>query len=147
MSLADPHSKLSCGLLVWYALFQGAHAIVNARYLLNPVALPFAPPPVGWLPQTVAFLNGMAVVDLVNAVLSVLFVVGFLRHRRWSVWLGTLTLTVSIYAAAVFTWGIVQTGAWRGIGWEYLWVNVPFIPVVVLFAVWSFWAASGRLAP
>jgi hypothetical protein len=98
------------------------------------------------VPQTVAFLNGAAVLDFVNALLAVVFVVGFLRRRHWSVWLGTLTLTVSIYAATVFIWGIVQAGAWRGIGWEYLWVNVPFLPVVVLFAAWSYWAATGRLA-
>jgi hypothetical protein len=79
-------------------------------------------------------------------VLSVIFVVGFFRRARWSVWLGTVTLTVSIYAAAVFTWGIVQAGAWRGLGSEYLWVNVPFVPVVALFAAWSYWAGSGKLA-
>jgi len=146
VSLGDPHSNVSRGLLLWYALFQIAHSVLNGLYLVSPGAPPFAPPPEGWVPQAVAFLNGMAALDFVNAVLSVIFVVGFLRRAPWSVWLGTVTLTVSIYAAAVFTWGIVQAGAWRGLGSEYLWVNVPFVPVVILFAAWSYWAASGKLA-
>jgi len=147
MSLRDPRNILSTALLLWYALFQAVHAVFNGRYLLDPGNPPFAPPPEGWLPQTVAFLNGMAFVDFANAVLSLLFVAGFLRRARWSTWLGTVTLTVSVYAAAVFTWGIVQAGAWRGPGSEYLWVNIPFLPVLLLFVVWSYWAASGKLAP
>jgi hypothetical protein len=144
--LANPQSSLARALPIWYALFQTAQAVLNARYLLNPVTLPFAPPPGGWVPQTVAFLNSAAVLDFVNALLAVVFVVGFLRRRHRSAWLGTLTLTVSIYAGATFIWGIVQAGAWEGIGREYLWVNVPFVPVVALFAAWSYWAATGRLA-
>jgi len=57
-----------------------------------------------------------------------------------------LTLTVSVYAAAVFLWGAVESGALRGVGSEYLWVNVPFVPVVVLFGSWCYWGATGRLA-
>jgi hypothetical protein len=76
----------------------------------------------------------MAAADLLNAVLSVVFVLGFLRGAGWSVWLGTVTLTISLYAAVVFTWGIVEAGAWRGLGSEYLWVNVPFVPVVCYVA-------------
>lgn len=146
MSVSDPHSKLSRGLLLWYAIFQAAHSVLNGWYLVNPGSPPFTPPPEGWAPQAVAFLNGMAAADLLNAVLSVVFVLGFLRGAGWSVWLGTVTLTISLYAAVVFTWGIVEAGAWRGLGSEYLWVNVPFVPVVLLFAAWSYWAATGKLA-
>ena len=98
------------------------------------------------MPQTVAFMNGAAAADLINAVLSVVFVAGYFRGGRWAVWLGTVTLTVSIYAAVVFTGGMVQAGGWRlFLGPEYWWVNVPFIPVVLLSAAWSYWAASGKL--
>ena len=147
VSLREPSSPISRGLLLWYAFFQTGHAGLNTWYLASPGApLPFAPPPGGWVPQTVAFLNGAAAADLANAVLSVAFVAGFFRGARWAVWLGTVTLTVSIYAAVVFTWGIVHAGAWRlYLGPEYLWVNVPFIPVVLLSAAWSYWAASGKL--
>lgn len=106
--------------MVWYAFFQTAHAGLNARYLASTGPLPFAPPPEGWLPQAVAFLNGAAVADLINAVLSVVFVAGFFRGARWAAWLGTLTLTVSNYAGLVFTLGIVQAGGWRLLRLEYL---------------------------
>ena len=139
---------MSRALVAWYGVFQAAHLLLNARYQLVPFSarppLPFAPPPEGWLPQTVAFLTGMAVADLVNAALSLLFVAGFFRRARWIVWLGTLTLTVSVYAAVAFTWGAVVAGA-PALGVSYLWVNVPFIPVVVLFVAWSYWVTRGKL--
>jgi hypothetical protein len=143
--LGDPYSGLSRGLVVWYGLFQAVHALLNGRYLLDPGIPPFEPPPEGWLSQTVAFLDGMAAADFLNALASLLVVAGYFRRARWAGWLGTLTLTVSFYAAVVFTWGAVRSGALRGIGSEYLWVNVPFLPVVVLFFAWSFWVVSGKL--
>ncbi len=86
----------------------------------------------------------MAVADLFNAALSLVFVVGFFRRARWVVWLGTVTLTVSLYAAIAFTWGAIAAGA-PALGFAYLWVNVPFIPVVVLFVAWSYWVIGGKL--
>jgi len=144
--LSHPHTSLCRGLVAWYGLFQLAHALLNGRYLLSPGSPPFEAPPEGWLSQTVAFLNGMAVADFFNALLTLVFVFGYFRRRAWSAWLGTLTLTVSVYAAAVFLWGAVESGALRGVGSEYLWVNVPFVPVVVLFGAWCYWGATGRLA-
>jgi hypothetical protein len=95
----------------------------------------------------VAFLEGMAGADFANALASLVAVAGYFRRTGWAGWLGTLTLTVSVYAAVVFTWGAVRSGALRGIGPEYLWINVPFVPVVVLFFSWSYWVASGKLGP
>ncbi len=148
ISLSDPQSAVSRALVVWYGAFQVVHLLLNARYQLVPTAsrppIPFAPPPEGWLPQTVSFLSGMAVADLFNAALSLLFVAGFFRRARWVTWLGTLTLTVSLYAAIAFTWGAVAAGA-PALGAPYLWVNVPFLPVVVLFFAWSSWVTHGKL--
>lgn len=107
-------------------------------------APPFHPPPEGWLPQTVAFIDGIAFADWVNSVLSLVFAWGYFRARHFAPWLGTLCLTISIYAAFVFIWGAVASGA-GGLGRPYLWVNLPFIPVIILFAVWCYWGARGRL--
>ena len=144
-SLSYPHAPLCRGLVAWYGLFQLVHALLNGRYLLSPGSPPFEAPLEGWRSQTVAFLNGMAVADFVNALLALVFVFGYVRRRAWSAWLGTLTLTVSVYAAAVFLWGAVESGALRGAGSEYLWLNVLFVPVVVLFGAWCYWGATGRL--
>ena len=143
MSVIQPNDGTSKILVVWYGLYQVGHILVNGTYLLKPGAPPFAPPEEGWSRQTVAFMNGMAAADLVNAILSVVFVSGFLRQARWHVWLGTVTLTVSMYAATVFTYGSVAAGAWNAQALQYLWLYIPFIPVVVLFVLWVYWLASG----
>jgi hypothetical protein len=128
-------------------VYQAAHFALNARYQLFPVApelLPFAPPLEGWAPQTVSFLSGMAIADLVNAGLSLVFVAGYFRRARFVPWLGTVALTVSLYAALAFTWGAVAAGA-PALGLPYLWVNLPFVPIVVLFFAWAYWMLAGRL--
>ena len=140
----NPDSRAARLLVGWYGVYQAGHIVVNGTYLLRRGVPPFAPPPQGWLPQTVAFLDGMAIADLVNAILSVLVVIGFLRQAKWRFWLGTVTLTVSIYAATVFTYGSLTAGAWNGQISEYLWVYLPFIPVVLLFVVWLYWLMAGR---
>ncbi len=141
----DPRSRTTQLLVAWYGLFQLAHFFLNGAYLLDPGEPPFHPPPEGWLPQTVSVLNGIVFADWVNSVLTLVFVWGYFQARRWAAWLGTLTLTVSIYAAVVFLWGAVASGA-QGLGAPYLWVNLPFLPVVVLFVAWCLWGAGGRLS-
>ena len=96
------------------------------------------------MPFTVSFINGIVFADWVNSVLSLLFAWGFFRAKPWAAWLGTLTLTVSMYAAIVFLWGAQASGA-QGLGVPYLWVNAPFLPVVVLFVAWCYWGATGQL--
>ena len=145
---ADPRARASKALVAYFGLFQAAHLLLNARYQLVPFAerppLPFAPPPGGWTPQIVRFTSGMAVADLVNVAFSLLFVVGFFRRASWSPWLGTVTLAVAAYAAFAFTWGMTAAGA-PALGVGYAWVNVPSIPVVVLFGIWSWWVVTGRV--
>lgn len=119
--------------------------MVNGTYLLSPGMPPFAPPPGGWRPQTVAFLDAMAAADLANAVISVAFVTGFLRGVRWSAWLGTFTLAISMYAASVFTYGLWAAGAFEHEMSDYLWVYLPFIPVALLFIGWFYWLIAGSL--
>ena len=146
--LANPHSIASRALVVLYGIYQTGHLLLNATYQLLPAAarppLPFTPPAEGWLPQTVAFGSGMAVADMVNAALSLVLVFGFFRRARWVAWLGTVTLTVSVYAHIAFVWGSAAAGA-PALSSAYLWVNIPFVPVVVLFVAWSYWVANGKL--
>ena len=144
----DPRSRPSKWLVGYFAMFQAGHALLNARFQLVPVAdrppLPFEPPPGGWSPQIERFTSGMAVADLINAVLSLVFVYGFFQRTKWYPWLGTVTLTVAAYAAFAFTWGAVATGA-PALGPSYAWLHVPTAPVVLLFFVWLWWVNTGRL--
>ena len=73
-----------------------------------------------------------------------LLVVGYFRRASWVGWLGTVTLTISVYAALAFTWGAVAAGA-PALGLSYLWLNIAMIPIVVLFVAWSYWATSRKL--
>lgn len=121
---------------MWYGLYQAGHVVLNSLYLAG-ILESFPPsPPAGWTTQAVHLFTGMAALDLLNAALSLVFVAGYWRGRPWSVRLGTITLTVSLYAAALFTYGTLASGAWAGHELAYLWFYLPFIPVVVL-AVWS----------
>jgi hypothetical protein len=145
--IADPRGRVAKGLVAYFGLYQAAHFLLNARYQLLPFAerppLPFASPPGGWTPQIARFTSGMAVADLINAAFSVAFVVGFFRGASWYPWLGTVTLTVAAYAAFAFTWGATAAGA-PALGAAYAWVNLPTVPVLLLFILWSWWAIDRR---
>ena len=142
--LNNPDSNWAKFLVAWYGIYQFGHIIFNSLYLLNPGTPPFPPPADGWLPQTVHFLNGMAIVDLINAVLTQVFVYGHFTKATWRMWLGTLTLTISMYAAIVFTYGTIAIGAWAGNLLGYIWFYVPFIPVAILFGLVAIWTVRGR---
>src|SRR6185369_17610333 len=73
-------------------------------------------------------------VDLVGAFLALLFVRGYLRRARWRMWLGTLTLTISVYAAVIYNYWTIASGAWAGKNvLAYVVVDAGFLPVLLLF--------------
>ena len=43
------------------------------------------------------------------------------------------------------TYGSVAAGAWNAQTLQYLWLYVPFVRVVLLFALWVHWLPSGTL--
>ena len=88
---------------------------------------------------------GITAGDLVNAILALVFVYGYFTKTQWSMWLGTMTLSISMYAAVVFTLGTIAMGAWAGNLFGYLWSYILFIPVVILFILFGVWAARGKL--
>jgi hypothetical protein len=86
----------------------------------------------------------MGWVDLVGAFLALLFVRGYFRRTRWRMWLGTLTLTVSVYAALIFNYWSIASGAWIGRNLlAYAVINAGFVPVLVLFVLFCQWGTRG----
>jgi len=86
----------------------------------------------------------MGWVDLFGAFLALLFVHGYLRRSRWRMWLGTVTLTISVYAAIIFNYWSIASGAWAGRNvFAYGAVNVGFLPVLLLFYLVCQWGARG----
>lgn len=148
--MKNPYSSLARFLVIWYGLFQTAHILVNTRGLVQlasgSIDFPALPPPEGWAPQSIQAMTGMASVDLFNAILTLIFAYGYFRRRRWQVWLGTLTMTVSIYAAVIFTYFTVAVGAWTAENLPaYLFLTLAFVPVVLLFGLYGYWVSSAAL--
>lgn len=143
--MKKPYSPLMRSLVVWYGLFQAVHIFVNVRGLLQlaqgSIDFPALPPPGGWSSQTIHFMTAMASLDLINAILTLIFVYGFFKQTPWHVWLGTLTLTVSLYAALIFDYVTWASGAWPGNLPGYLFTNITFLPVILLFVLFSLKAA------
>lgn len=148
--MKNPYSAFAKFLVIWYGLFQAIHIFVNLRGVVQLAAgsidFPALPLPAGWSPQSIHFMNAIAWLDLFNAILTLVFVYGYFKRARWQLWLGTLTMTVSMYAAILFTYATVAAGAWTAENLSgYLFITLAFVPVVVLFCLYSFWAISGRL--
>lgn len=124
-------------LIAWYGLFQAGHVILNGRYLISRGDPPFPGPDSGWSPDAVAFLDAFATFDLINAFAAVVFATAWMRGRRWHQ-LGTITLTISMYAAVAFSYGAIDSGAWRAETTStYLATWIPFVPVVALGLLWT----------
>lgn len=134
--------------MAWYGIFQAIHILINVRALAGllrgGIDFPALPPPDGWTPQVIHFFTGMAGLDLLNAVLTLVFVLGYFRRASWRWWLGTLTLTISMYAAVLFDYATVASGAWTSANLPgYLIINISFLPVMWLFGLVCVWGARG----
>ncbi|MDY6874451.1 MAG: hypothetical protein SVR81_10950, partial [Chloroflexota bacterium] len=67
-------------LILYYGVLQTLHALTLARaglLILAGMSAPFPilPPPEGWSAQAMAFLYGLAGVDLIGIVLGILFAI------------------------------------------------------------------------
>jgi len=145
----NPDDRLPRALVAWYAVYQAAHILVNARglYILysgGVLDFPAPPPPTGWPAETIHMMVIIGWADLVGAFLTLLFARGYLRRARWRMWLGTLTLTISVYASVIFNYWTLASGAWTGRNaFAYGVVNVGFLPVLLLFYLFCQWGVRG----
>ncbi len=148
MGVLAMRGKTARLLVAWYGLYQLGHIGVNLRGLVRlgqgAIDFPALPPPGGWHPQVLPFFIAMASLDILIACLSLVFVLGYFRKATWRLWLGTFTLSLSIYAAALFNLATYANGAWIGPNLAgYLFINLTFLPVVGLFALIVWWGIHG----
>ncbi|MDY6874558.1 MAG: hypothetical protein SVR81_11500, partial [Chloroflexota bacterium] len=94
---------------------------------------PILPPPEGWSAQAMAFLYGLAGVDLIGIVLGILFAIQNTFHQHFNPRLGLISLTVFISGAAVFAAGTFPGGAWRAHPAAYLIMVILFAPSALLY--------------
>ena len=128
-------------LVLSFGLYQLCHILFNIRAGVilarsGVVSFPALPPPGGWSPDMLYVYTDMAIMDTLNALASLIFVWGFFQHKSWHIWLGTITVTLSLYAAILFNLTAFQAGAWAGdnLG-AYLFINITYLPVFVLWVI------------
>jgi hypothetical protein len=135
-------------LVIAFGLYQLGHILSNIRCALlyldtGTIAFPALPPPGGWSQDMVHVFVDMASMDTLNAIASLVFVWAYFRHKPWRLWLGTITLTLSVYAAILFNLSAYQAGAWVGDNlWSYVFINVTYLPVLVLYGFVVSWGAK-----
>jgi hypothetical protein len=134
-------------LVAAFGLYQLGHIISNIRgaflyFNSGTISFPALPPPGGWSQDMVQIFVDMASMDTLNAVASLVFVWAYFQHKPWRLWLGTITLTLSMYAAILFNLSAYQAGAWVGDNlWSYIFINVTYLPVLVLYGLVLSWGA------
>jgi hypothetical protein len=95
-------------------------------------------------------MSGLALSDALSALLSLIFVFGFLSRQMWSLWLGIVALVTNLFAIIPFTTLTVGAGAWRDHTLTYVMVYVLTIPLLLLFvdlSVYIFRAAGATTTP
>ena len=147
-SAQSPRTALARALIAYYGVIQAVHLMAIARsfaLLMRSGEITFLgqPPPGGWTVQAQHFLVGLGAIDVVNAVLALVFVYGYFSRARWWFWLGTLTLTTSVCSALAYGYGTMASGAWIDHLAEYLILVVAFVPVAVLAGLFAVWGRRG----
>jgi len=133
--------KTKCGLrtlILYYGILQSLHLLTLARaglLILQGIDFPFPilPPPVGWEEQSIAFLFGLAGMDVIGIILAIIFTLKMLTSEKINRILGVLSLTIFISGAVVFAAGTFPSGAWGAHPVAYGAMVVLFTPTVLLF--------------
>jgi hypothetical protein len=122
-------------LVYWVGIYQFFHFILNSLIVLGVVSFSTfpSPPPEGWQGQVLSAMSGLALSDALSALLSLIFVFGFLSRKMWSLWLGIVALVTNLFAIIPFTTLTVGAGAWRDHTLTYVMVYVLTIPLLLLF--------------
>lgn len=79
-----------------------------------------------------AFLYGLAGVDLVAIIMGIFFAGRWLVRGQFNPLLGILSLTIAIPSAIIFAAGTATSGAWQVHPFAYWVMVVLFIPAGIL---------------
>jgi hypothetical protein len=141
-------NRLTRLLVTAFGLYQLGHILSNIRgafifFDTGQIDFPALPPPGGWSVDMMNVFIDMASMDSLNAVASLIFVWAYFKKKPWRLWLGTLTLTLSVYAAILFNLSAYQAGAWVGGNlWSYILINITYLPVLILCGMVYYWGAK-----
>jgi len=151
MKATDPDGRVANLLVGYYALYQFVHIFVNVRglYILmsgGVLDFPAPPPPEGWSPDVVNIGVAIGFADLTGAVIALVFAYGYFNGAAWRIWVGTVALTISLYAHAIYAYWPLASGALAGSNaLAYLFVHVASLPILWLAVLVARWALRGRI--
>ena len=124
-------------LIAYYGLLQTLHLLVliRAGILLQGGEAPFPilPPPEGWDQQSMAFMFGLAGMDVLGIIFGIFFSYKTLVKEQFMPILGILSLTIFISGAVVFGAGTFPAGAWTAHPFAYWIMAALFTPAPILF--------------
>jgi hypothetical protein len=126
------NDKAFRGLVYWSGLWQAIHLALNIAYTLGRADFPPAPPE-GWTEQATHIFEGLVASDIVQSLVALAFVGGYVTRKRWSFVLGLVSLSSSMFNSFSFTYFMVGTGAWAAHATDFVIIQVLWSPLVVLF--------------
>ena len=128
-------------LVVWFGIFQTTHLLMHFFGLseitpdVHSVFIYSSFQHV--LKNDLAF--SLAILDIFYSILSLIFVVAYFNQKRWSQWLGSICLALSLNSILLFDYVALATGAWKDHSFEFIYINVGFIPVLILLITFSYY--------
>jgi len=128
------------GLIAYYGVLQSLHLLVLLRagaLILSgqPHPFPILPSPQGWQQQAMAFMYGLAGMDIIGILLGIRFAyLAIFGHNVQRI-IGILSLTIFISGAVVFATGTFPTGAWSTHPAAYWGMVVLFLPALLLYGL------------
>ena len=125
-------------LIAYYGILQSAHLVVLIRAGIlmlsgNTAPFPILPPTIGWGAQSMAFMFGLAGMDVIGIVLGIIFSFKTLFKLTFHPLMGIISLTIFISGAIIFGAGTFPSGAWSAHPVAY-WIMVAlFSPSLILY--------------
>ena len=134
------NTKIISLLVAWFGIFQVTHLIVHF------VGLSEITPEVHSLflysalqhtiKNDLAF--ALTILDIIYALLSLVFVFAYFTEKKWSHWLGSVCLFLSLNSMLLFDYIAIASGSWKDHSFEYAYINIGFIPVLVLTGIFTY---------
>lgn len=128
----------SKGLIIYYGILQSAHlvALIRAGILMlsgNAAPFPILQPTSGWGEQSMAFMFGLAGMDVVGIFLGIIFSFNTLVKLKFRPLLGIISLTIFISGAIIFGVGTFASSAWFIHPLSYWIMAALFSPSPILY--------------
>jgi hypothetical protein len=127
-------------LVYYYGILQLTHLtalVVSGVWMLRngELGILALPPQGGWTDQALQFLLATGMFDFLIAICSLFFVIQYRKEREVADILGSVALTGSVYSAAIYSFGVLRSGAFNEHSMIYGLIAVLFSPMIALTVI------------